>query len=144
MVFASVLVSLTPVVGASEPAARFPAAQPAPLAARVAMLEGRVHRLELRLRQLEKAAPGRRADGSYQFDANGARVVVSPQGAVTTTRTPPGASKARQPRPDCDPPYKIDARGIRTIKVECLEVSECDPPYTVDASGIRRPKANCP
>ena len=114
-----------------------------PLSARVAMLEGKVHDLERRLLQLEKAAPGRRADGSYQFDANGARVIVSPKGAVTTMRTPPDASKAR-PRPDCDPPYKIDARGIRSIKVECLEVAECDPPYSVDASGIRRPKANCP
>ncbi|MEZ4226179.1 MAG: hypothetical protein R3B13_34855 [Polyangiaceae bacterium] len=131
------LVAFSPLVGASEPAARFPAEQPAPLSARVALLEGRVYSLEQQVQSLARGQLQRRADGSYQFDANGARVVVGPSGTVTTSRSP-------QAKADCDPPYAIDARGIRSIKPECLEVSECDPPYTVDSTGIRRPKPQCP
>ena len=40
------LALLAPVLGVSQPKARFPADQPVPLSARVALLEGRVHDLE--------------------------------------------------------------------------------------------------
>jgi hypothetical protein len=143
---ATLLVLFTPLLGASQ-AARFPAEQPVSLAGRVAMLEGRLYKMEKRLAAVEQGRITPRADGSFHFEGNGARVVVSPDGAVTTVRLPdptPGAPPAAHRKPDCDPPYTVDRRGIRTIKAECLEVAECDPPYSVDADGIRRPKPGCP
>ena len=147
----------TPLPGASQ-AARFPTEQPVSLAGRVAMLEGRLHKLEKRLSTVEQGRLTPRADGSFQFEGNGTRVVrligprlavpsVSAGGAVTTTPLPkagPSAPATARRKHDCDPPYAIDGRGIRTIKAECLEVAECDPPFTVDADGIRRPKPGCP
>lgn len=136
----------TPLPGASQ-AARFPTEQPVSLAGRVAMLEGRLYKLEKRLSTVEQGRITPRADGSFQFEGNGSRVVVSAGGAVTTTPLPaasPTVPAAARRKHDCDPPYAIDGRGIRTIKAECLEVAECDPPFTVDADGIRRPKPGCP
>lgn len=121
----------------SQPAARFPTEQPAPIAARVALLEQRVHELERRQRIIERVGITPRAGGGYALVANGASVLIGPDGRVSVSPAPSPTV------PDCDPPYSVDATGLRSIKPECLAVSECDPPYTVDANGIRRPKLGC-
>jgi hypothetical protein len=104
---------------ASQPSVRFPAEQPVPVSARVALLEQRIHRLEQRLAAVERAAPA----------------------AAPVAAAPVGGAKLP---PDCEPPYQIDAAGIKRFKHECLSVApDCDPPYMVDVSGIKRYKPEC-
>ncbi len=141
---AALAITLTARVGSSQPAARFPTEQPAPLAARVALLEQRVHQLERRGRVFERVGVASRPGGAISLAVNGASVVIAANGSVSVT--PAASPRAQTPTsaaaPDCDPPYAIDARGLRSVKPECMQ-AECDPPYTVDADGIRRPKPGC-
>ncbi|MCA9600283.1 MAG: hypothetical protein KC776_43565 [Myxococcales bacterium] len=107
------LALLAPVLGVSQPKARFPADQPVPLSARVALLEGRVHDLEQQVQGLSQGRLSARPDGSYQIDANGARVMIGADGTVTTSPSPATSPMA------CDPPYTVDKAGIRHPKPSC-------------------------
>src|SRR5258706_12408363 len=111
--FAWVLLSFSAVLAAlllsprraeSEPAPRFPVDQPVAVTARVALLEQRVHTLEQRLKAFEKLAVRAQPDGGYVLAANGARVQIGKDGAVTVTSAPgPPGSTAHGRLPPQDP-----------------------------------------
>lgn len=131
---------------------RFPVAQPAPLAARVALLEQRVHGFDQRLKAFERVGLKAQSGGGFTLVVNGANVVIAKDGTVTVTpaakpgtgELPPlGSGGTPPPEDPCDPPYSVDSKGIKSIKPGCLEVGPCDPPYTVDAQGRRQPKKEC-
>jgi hypothetical protein len=124
---------------------KFPTQQPAPLAARVALLEQRMYGLEQKLKAFEKTAPKERSDGSYELTMNGARVLILKDGTVSVAPAPPKSTPPRAAFDDnCDPPYTVDANGIRVPKPDCAPPrSPCDPPYSVDAQGNRKVKKEC-
>lgn len=124
----------------------FPAKQPVPVAARVALLEQRMYGLEQKLKAFEKTAPKERSDGSYELTMNGARVLITKDGSVTVSPKSATASPPRAAFDDtCDPPYSVDANGIRVPKAECAPAAKgpCDPPFSVDRDGNRRVKKEC-
>jgi hypothetical protein len=138
---ATLLVSLE--AGSDTP--KFPAQQPVPVAARVALLEQRMHGLEQRLKAFEKTAPKERSDGSYELTMNGARVLIQKDGSVTVSPKSTSAAPPRAAFDDaCDPPYTVDPNGIRVPKPDCAPVTKaCDPPFIVDKDGNRRVKKDC-
>lgn len=138
---------LTAAPATSQPDVRFPVEQPAPVSARVALLEQRLHRVEQRLAAFESIGVKQRADGARELTINGARLVIARDGRVSVT---PGQPTGNRPTltgrlpPDCDPPYSVAPGGVRTPKPECLgEGAPCDPPFSVDDSGIKRYKRGC-
>lgn len=129
---------------------RFPTQQPAPVAARVALLEQRMYGLEQKLKAFEKTSPKERSDGSYELTMNGARVLITKDGSVTVSpKAPPTPAVASPPRAafddDCQPPYTIDSNGFRVPRPECAPAAKgpCDPPFSVDKGGNRRVKKEC-
>ncbi|MBL8741540.1 MAG: serine/threonine protein kinase, partial [Myxococcales bacterium] len=40
--------------------------------------------------------------------------------ASSPVRPPMPTAKGKKPAPDCDPPYKLDERGVKVLKLECL------------------------
>ena len=130
-----------------QPDVRFPADQPAPLGARVALLEQRAHRLEQRLAAFEQVKLKSRSDGARELSINGASVTIERDGRVTVVPAPPtGGEPAVTGRlpPDCEPPYDVDPSGVRIPKSSCIGANAaCDPPYTLDARGIKRYKPEC-
>src|SRR5262249_20667312 len=52
------------------------------------------------------------------------RVVVAPPNPLKPARDSSGSATATQPsataKPGCDPPWKIDANGIKQYKLDCL------------------------
>ena len=130
-----------------QPDVRFPADQPAPLAARVALLEQRAHRMEQRLAAFERVKLKNRPDGAHELSINGASVTIERDGRVTVIPIPPAggdpAVTGRLP-PDCEPPYDVDPTGVRIPKPSCIGANpECEPPYSLDARGIKRYKPEC-
>jgi hypothetical protein len=96
---------------ASQPTVRFPAEQPVPVSARVALLEQRIHRLEQRLAAFERASaasttpPRPDCEPPFHYDAQGIK------------RYKPECLSVA---PDCEPPYNVDVSGIKRYKPECL------------------------
>jgi hypothetical protein len=125
----------------SEPRVQFPTEQPAPVSARVALLETRMHALERRLAAFDKVGLSAGPDGSYRMAISGASVSIERDGRVTVVPAPPKPGRpavtGRMPE-DCDPPFFIDREGTKIPKADCLTTSKCDPPYTFDAAGIKR------
>jgi hypothetical protein len=108
---------------ASEPSVVFPIEQPAPVSARVALLEQRVHRLEQRLAVFERVGLRARSDGARELTLNDTTVIIEADGRVTITpRTSEPGVSGRMPAapPDCDPPYSYDSEGIKRFKRSCL------------------------
>jgi len=140
-----VLASVPAASQTSKP--QFPIAQPAPLAARVAFLEQRLYGMDQRLKAFERARLQSAADGAYALSVNGARVVIAKDGSVTVTPSRSSVGKLPESKAvadDCDPPYRVDSKGIKSIKPNCLEAGHpCDPPFTVDQTGLRVPKQEC-
>jgi hypothetical protein len=49
---------------------------------------------------------------------------------------------------ECGAPERVDARGVRTVLPACQQSigdapRDCDPPYFVDASGVKRFRTGC-
>jgi hypothetical protein len=111
--------------GASQPAVKFPADQPVPVSARVALLEQRMHRLEQRLAAFERVGLRARGDGTQELSLNGTIVVLETDGRVTITPASTGGTapvSGRMPpaSQECDPPFVYDAEGIKRFKRSCL------------------------
>jgi hypothetical protein len=141
------VLSLSTSRAGSQPRVEFPVEQPVAVSARVAMLEQRVHRLEQRLGAFEKVGLTPRADGGQEMAIHGATVSIDRDGRVTVIAAPPkpqgGPSVAGRLPEDCDPPYTIDPKGVRTPKFGCLASGSCDPPFYFDAAGIKRFLPDC-
>jgi hypothetical protein len=131
----------------SKPQVRFPIAQPAPLAARVALLEQKLYAMDQRMRAFESVRLQSASDGAYAIAVNGAEVVIAKDGSVTVTPSRSSVGKLPESKPaadDCDPPYRVDSKGIKSIKPNCPDVARpCEPPFTVDQNGLRIPKQEC-
>lgn len=127
---------------ASQPSVQFPPDQPAPLAARVALLEQRAHKLEQRLAAFEKVGLKPDRAGGYTLVVNGASATIDARGRVTVTPAAGDGVTGRLPPAsgECDPPFVVDSSGIRRPKPGCNSGAEpnCEPPYFVDQSGIKR------
>lgn len=124
---------------------KFPVAQPAPLAARVALLEQRTYALDQRLKAFERVRLQPAPSGAYAMAVNGARVVIAKNGTVSVTpaRSSVGQLPASGDADACDPPFSVNEKGIKSVKPGCMEVGPCEPPYRVDAKGRRIPKPEC-
>jgi hypothetical protein len=46
---------------------------------------------------------------------------VAPVASVTTSKTPVVGPHVAPRKPDCDPPYRLDAQGHRVYIRECLK-----------------------
>lgn len=100
---------------------------------------GGVDRGHLRRQLLELKRQARELDERIRrIEAELAR--DAPARAVVTT------SMASTPASNCMLPYYRDGRGIKHMRLECLEPTDelsCDPPYTLDERGLRRFRPEC-
>ena len=70
--------------------------------------------------QPSAADAGRSAEPSTSTAASSGAPSGEPPVASLPKRPAPTSAKPAKPNRDCDPPYKLDQRGVKVLKLECL------------------------
>jgi hypothetical protein len=118
---------------------------------RVRELEERLKILELEHEALQRRMQLAAEHDNHILDDLDKRLRTCEQTAKAPSKSvavPAAKASASRGSTNCDPPWSIDLRGVRTIQPACLQSLDatedsCELPYYIDQTGLRRFKPEC-